>query len=213
MSIPGPPPKDSKRRQRRNKETADHEHVDVAARTDAGELAIAFDAVPKLPGRSKMLQLTRDAWDAFWECDLATKVMPSDLSALIRLFHLRDQSERALREISGTREIRTIVALEERLEVDENGDVVHSFDPVREVERMPGHLSLGSKGQLALHPSATWLEKTSKEIRALEDRFGLTPMARFRLGWQFAEMGNSLAAMNEKIAAAAAAQDDPRKAG
>lgn len=51
----------------------------------------------------------------------------------------------------------------------------------------------GSQGQEVLNPLYKEADSLRGEIRALEDRFGLTPMARLKLGVKFGEAKRSLA--------------------
>jgi P27 family predicted phage terminase small subunit len=67
----------------------------------------------------------------------------------------------------------------------------------------------GSMGQVALSPLARVIEACDAEIRALEDRFGLTPMARLRLGVQLGEAARSL----EDLSAALDDEGDQETAG
>lgn len=76
----GPQPKNPAARQRRNAVS-----VVPGGRLDAPE-----------PDR-KWLKVTKDAWEAFWGSDQAGSVREKDLSALFRLFHLRNQHERMRR--------------------------------------------------------------------------------------------------------------------
>lgn len=69
----------------------------------------------------------------------------------------------------------------------------------------------GSQGQLVLNPLGRQMLAFDAEIRQLEDRVGLSPMARLRLGITFGEAKKSMEAIN--AAAAAEAEDeyeDPR---
>jgi len=45
-----------------------------------------------------------------------------------------------------------------------------------------GAMILGSQGQEVLHPASRALDSVEKELRAIEDRLGLNPEARARLG-------------------------------
>lgn len=56
----------------------------------------------------------------------------------------------------------------------------------------------GSTGQTVLSPWFQEAHRLEGEIQKLEDRFGLTPQARLRLGVQFEE-GVSLAARNREL--------------
>jgi P27 family predicted phage terminase small subunit len=51
----------------------------------------------------------------------------------------------------------------------------------------------GSQGQQVLNPLARQVSALDGEIRALEDRFGLTPAARLRLGITLGEAAKTLA--------------------
>jgi P27 family predicted phage terminase small subunit len=51
----------------------------------------------------------------------------------------------------------------------------------------------GSQGQEVLNPLYRQADSLRGEIRQLEDRFGLTPMARLKLGVKFGEAKRSLA--------------------
>lgn len=57
-------------------------------------------------------------------------------------------------------------------------------------------LVTGSQGQPVLHPIARWITALDSEIRPLQDRFGLTPAARLRLGIQLGEAARSLEELN-----------------
>lgn len=60
-------------------------------------------------------------------------------------------------------------------------------------------LVLGSQGQQVINPLAKVMATADAEIRALEDRFGLSPMARMRLGIAMGEAKKSLEAMNREL--------------
>jgi P27 family predicted phage terminase small subunit len=74
----------------------------------------------------------------------------------------------------------------------------------------------GSQGQMVLNPMGRLVKDLDSEIRALEDRFGLTPQARLRLGITFADNADSLDRLNEIARKNAPSQattpddDDPR---
>lgn len=57
-------------------------------------------------------------------------------------------------------------------------------------------LVAGSKGQPRLSPLLGYIAQLDAEIRALEDRFGLTPRARLTLGITLGEAHRSLAQLN-----------------
>lgn len=60
-------------------------------------------------------------------------------------------------------------------------------------------LVLGGNKQQALNPLLAAMGMLDKEIRALEDRFGLTPMARLRLGVALGEAAKSLDELNRSL--------------
>ena len=64
-------------------------------------------------------------------------------------------------------------------------------------------LTTGSTGQLVLSPMAKMIQVCDGEIRQLEDRFGLTPLSRLRLGVTLGEAARSLEELNRSLA------DDP----
>lgn len=57
----------------------------------------------------------------------------------------------------------------------------------------------GSTGQLAINPLWKHAAIQDAEVRSLEDRFGVTPQARLRLGIQFGEMAKNLEDMNDEL--------------
>ena len=62
-----------------------------------------------------------------------------------------------------------------------------------------GRLVLGSQGQSVLSPLIRYASECEKEIRQLEDRFGLTPMARLKLGVRFGQAAQSLDSLNDSL--------------
>lgn len=83
-----------------------------------------------------------------------------------------------------------------------------------EIERMwvaveeTGRVVAGSQGQPRPNPLFKQIAELQSEARQLEDRFGLSPMARLKLGITFADAHRSLDGLNERLAAKVAAQDD-----
>jgi P27 family predicted phage terminase small subunit len=57
----------------------------------------------------------------------------------------------------------------------------------------------GSRGQARLNPAAKYVVELETAVRALEDRFGMTPRARLQLGIDFATAQRSLAKLNESF--------------
>lgn len=60
-------------------------------------------------------------------------------------------------------------------------------------------LVVGSMGQMVLNPLLKYAEALAKEIRAMEDRFGLTPKARLALGIAFGDAARSLSDLNRML--------------
>lgn len=83
MGSRGPQPKHPARRQRAN------------APVGLTVLAGGLDDAP--PAHGRWFKATRVSWESFWSSDVARAVVPSDVEALYRLWHLRDQWERARR--------------------------------------------------------------------------------------------------------------------
>jgi P27 family predicted phage terminase small subunit len=57
----------------------------------------------------------------------------------------------------------------------------------------------GSQGQPRLNPAAKYVLELEGSVRALEDRFGLTPKARLQLGVEFATAQRTLKRMNADL--------------
>lgn len=74
-----------------------------------------------------------------------------------------------------------------------------------------GPLVEGSTGQQVAHPLLRQVSILDGEVRQLEDRFGLSPMARLKLGAQLGDAKRSLADLDAVVAARA--DLDPRFGG
>lgn len=136
-----------------------------------------------------------EEWAAFWADDeLVSIVRPALRPALVRLFAWRDKMLRSWAEADAFREAI--------------GD---------------DHLVDGSTGQQVANPLYALADKAEQralsaesKIQALEDRFGLTPGALFKLGVDF-QRREGLAAANARVqealggsSAGSASADDPR---
>lgn len=92
------------------------------------------------------------------------------------------------------------------------------YDRLDRYEREAGRESLvaGSKGQLRLNPLVAEADTLRNQILALEDRFGMTPMARLKLGIDLGKAQQSLQQTNARLAAGGYEDDedelDPRVA-
>ena len=78
----------------------------------------------------------------------------------------------------------------------------------RAVKKSP--LVTGSKGQMVLNPLSRQVGALDPEIRQLEDRFGLTPMARLKLGIKLGAARRTLDDLNDSLAEVDENEDDPR---
>jgi P27 family predicted phage terminase small subunit len=93
------------------------------------------------------------------------------------------------------------------VEVSDHGALRRLFwlydELVRLVEAVEatGRVVEGSQGQMRPNPLYGQIEKFQAEARQMEDRFGLSPMSRLKLGITFADAHASLSALNERLAA------------
>ena len=60
-------------------------------------------------------------------------------------------------------------------------------------------LVTGSQGQPVINPLGDYVLKLEKQIAAVEEKFGLTPLDRMRLGITFGEARRSLASLNAEL--------------
>lgn len=70
---------------------------------------------------------------------------------------------------------------------------------------------IGSSGQMRPNPLFDVVSRLDGEVRALEDRFGLTPQARLRLGVTFAQGQAVAERVSREINADDEDEDDPRE--
>ncbi|MDO8391049.1 MAG: hypothetical protein Q7V57_11215 [Actinomycetota bacterium] len=79
--------------------------------------------------------------------------------------------------------------------------------------------STGSTGQTVVHPAAKEMASLDTRIVALEDRFGITPAGRLKLGIVLGAAAKSLEEMNARFTDGAGGEEedddevDPRRAG
>lgn len=81
-------------------------------------------------------------------------------------------------------------------------------DRLWEAIEVTGRIVEGSQGQPRPNPLFKQVEAFQAEARQLEDRFGLSPMSRLRLGITFADAQASLDGLNARLAAKMAEVDD-----
>lgn len=225
--MPGPTPKPADQRVRRNRdEGTSSTSVVLSARgsvdwvegwrgrkveVDLGEGERALIPAPK----GRWLKATRQQWEAFWLAPEAQMVRPHHLPAMERLFSLYDEEERIRRRVAKSE----LVTVGEPVGMDgdiSEGELVAETAP--RARRIPGHLGVGSQGQVVRSPDFDALMKVRAEIRQLEDRFAATPLAEFRAGWQQAAMLNEQARAREaaeisEVAAELASQHEQIEAG
>jgi P27 family predicted phage terminase small subunit len=70
-----------------------------------------------------------------------------------------------------------------------------------EAIEVTGRVVEGSQGQPRPNPLYKQVQEFQAEARQLEDRFGLSPMSRLRLGITFADAQASLDGLNARLAA------------
>lgn len=135
---------------------------------DVVDLSVVQPATstPDLPDAERMLPSTVEAWQELWTAALASAIVipASDMAALARLFHMRDEYERLM---EGFRSERIVS---------------------------------GSQGQPVLNPVFQAANALAKEIRAMEDRFALTPRARLNASIELGEAKKSLDDLNAAMA-------------
>jgi P27 family predicted phage terminase small subunit len=74
------------------------------------------------------------------------------------------------------------------------------LDRMKDAIELTGRVVEGSQGQPRPNPLYSQVEKFAAECRQLEDRFGLSPVARLKMGVVFADAHSSLDALNSQIA-------------
>ena len=203
--MPGPPPTPRDQRKRRNAdEGTTSTSVTLPAAGTVPTLADDPDYSELVKADWRWLKQTKQMWDLVWKAPAAALLQPQHLPALRRLYDLYDQEERLRREVRSSRLVPRSQMVGLDGEIGEGELVAETH--VR-ATRLPGHLAIGSTGQIVTSPSFSQMMKVRAEIRALEDRLGGTPMATFRMGWQHGEMVQSQARAAEAAELAAAAQN------
>ncbi len=86
--------------------------------------------------------------------------------------------------------------------------IYDELDRLREAIDVTGRVVEGSQGQPRPNPLFKQVESFQAEARQLEDRFGLSPLSRLRLGITFADAQASLDGLNARLAAKIAEQDE-----
>ena len=105
-------------------------------------------------------------------------------------------------------------ALASQVEPSDEGAFRRLFKLYDELDRLweaieeTGRVVPGSQGQPRPNPLFKQVEAFQAEARQLEDRFGLSPLSRLRLGITFADAQASLDGLNARLAAKLSEQDD-----
>lgn len=86
--------------------------------------------------------------------------------------------------------------------------IYDELERLREAIEVTGRVVEGSQGQPRPNPLYKQVESFQAEARQLEDRFGLSPLSRLRLGITFADAQASLDGLNARLAAKVAESDD-----
>jgi len=82
------------------------------------------------------------------------------------------------------------------------------LDRMREAIEDTGRVVSGSQGQPRPNPLYKQMETFMSEARQIEDRFGLSPLSRLRLGITFADASASLTALNSRLSGKDVVPDD-----
>jgi P27 family predicted phage terminase small subunit len=96
--------------------------------------------------------------------------------------------------------------LAQQVEASDYGSLRRLFGLYDELGRLwdaideTGRVVVGSQGQPRPNPLFKQVESFQAEARQLEDRFGLSPLARLRLGITFADAAASLDGLNQRLA-------------
>jgi P27 family predicted phage terminase small subunit len=104
--------------------------------------------------------------------------------------------------------------LASQVEVSDEGAFRRLFWIYDELDRLlqaieeTGRVVEGSQGQPRPNPLYKQVESFQAEARQMEDRFGLSPLSRLRLGITFADAQASLDGLNSRLAAKMAEADD-----
>jgi P27 family predicted phage terminase small subunit len=86
--------------------------------------------------------------------------------------------------------------------------IYDELDRLRQAIEETGRVVEGSQGQPRPNPLYKQVESFQAEARQMEDRFGLSPLSRLRLGITFADAQASLDGLNARLAAKMAEGDD-----
>jgi P27 family predicted phage terminase small subunit len=86
--------------------------------------------------------------------------------------------------------------------------IYDELERLREAIELTGRVVDGSQGQPRPNPLYKQVEAFQAEARQMEDRFGLSPLSRLRLGITFADAQASLDGLNARLAAKLAESDD-----
>ena len=104
--------------------------------------------------------------------------------------------------------------LASQVESSDEGAFRRLFKLYDEIDRLweavdaTGRIVEGSQGQPRPNPLFKQVQEFQAEARQLEDRFGLSPLSRLRLGITFADAQASLDGLNARLAAKLAQADD-----
>jgi P27 family predicted phage terminase small subunit len=86
--------------------------------------------------------------------------------------------------------------------------IYDELDRLRQAIEETGRVVEGSQGQPRPNPLYKQVESFQAEARQMEDRFGLSPLSRLRLGITFADAQASLDGLNARLAAKMAEGED-----
>lgn len=135
------------------------------------------------------LAATVESWHQYLAAPEARATTITDLPALRRLFGYRDAWLRTSQQLA-----------ELPPEDDMTWETVDDDNVLEGYVRKRGVITTGSTGQPVLHPLTKLLGSLEAQMRPLEDRFGLNPLYRLRLGITVLEAEESLEARNRRLA-------------
>jgi P27 family predicted phage terminase small subunit len=107
------------------------------------------------------LKVTRDNWNSYWSSRLAQSVDASDMPAIIRLFTMHDERERAYRAY---RKERLVLGSKGQMVISPLARVMTTLDA--EIRQMEDRLGMTPKARAQLGISFTEAVKSMSQLNA-----------------------------------------------
>lgn len=183
MGARGPAPKNPKTRQRRNA-VAGQSTLKVGAEQDLPTL----DRAPARPRGVDWLPATEVWWKALWKSPMAPEFLKMDLQAIERLAQLIDLRGRLLLRIRRLEELNdrrydAIRMREEAVRELRGAGPDFALEVLAALEQIENARDAVQAAIKTGHSLSMDLLKMEAELARQEQRFGLTPLDRRRLGW------------------------------